>query len=95
MITAGMKEDLDKLVNIGNGKGGSLHEMIVSNFYAGLPSSVKTEENYNEMMRYLENKGILIISDVVEADDSDGDAEISEIRPFDPSKIDIDMKTME
>lgn len=95
MITAGIKEDLDKLVNIGNGKGGSLNEMIVSNFYAGLPSSVKTEENYNEMMRYLENKGILIISDGVEADDSDGDAEISEIRPFDPSKIDIDMKTME
>lgn len=95
MITAGIKEDLDKLVNIGNGKGGSLNEMIVSNFYAGLPSSVKTEENYNEMMRYLENKGILIISDEVEADDSDGDAEISEIRPFDPSKIDIDMKTME
>lgn len=95
MLTAGIKEDLDKLVNIGNGKGGILNDMMVSNFYAGLPSSVKTEENYNEMMRYLENKGILIISDGVEADDSDGNAEISEIRPFDPSKIDIDMKTME
>lgn len=95
MLTAGIKEDLDKLVNIGNDKGGILNEMMVSNFYAGIPSSVKTDENYNEMMRYLENEGILIISDGVEIDDSDGDAEMSEIRPFDPSKIDIDMKTME
>lgn len=95
MLTAEIKEDLDRLVNIGDGKGGILNEMMVSNFYAGLPSSVKAEENYNEMMRYLENKGVLIISDEVEADDSDGNDEISEIRPFDPSKIDIDMKTME
>ena len=42
MLTAAIKEDLDKLVKIGIGKGGILNDMMVSNFYAMLSSSAKT-----------------------------------------------------
>lgn len=95
MLTAKIKEDLDKIVAIGTRQGGVLNDIIVSNFYVELPTEMRTEENHDEILRYLEDKGIVVVNDGVEVDDSEKGAEISEIRPFDPSKIDIDMKTME
>lgn len=95
MLTAEIKEDLDKIVAIGARQGGILNDIIVSNFYIGLSTEKRTEENYNEILRYLEDNGIVVVNDGVEVDESENGVEISEIRPFDPSKIDIDMKTME
>lgn len=95
MLTEEQREDLDKLVAIGQRQGGNLNAIIVYNFYVGLPTAIQTEEAYSEIARYLEENGITVVNDEVDVDDGETDMEISKIRPFDPSKIDIDMKTME
>lgn len=95
MLAKEIREDLECLSDIGKEQGGSLNDIMVSNFYAGLPKAVRTEETYNEMLRFLEEKGITVVSDGVEVDSNEGNGELPEIRPFDPGKIDIDMKTME
>lgn len=95
MLTPEIKEDLDKIVKMGARQGNVINDIIVSNFYASLSTEHKVEENYSAIARYLEENGILIINDGVEIDGSMTGEEISEIRPFDPSKIDIEMKTME
>lgn len=95
MLTPDIKEDLNKIVEMGNRQGGVLNDIIVSNFYIGLSSEQQTEENYSAVLRYLDENGILIVNDGVEVEGNMNQGEISEIRPFDPSKIDIEMKTME
>lgn len=89
------KKDLDLLVEMGRKQAGKLSSMIVSNFFVGLPSEKQTESMYNEIVEYLEKKEIEIINDDSEVESEDEDAPMPEVRPFDPSKIDIDMKTME
>lgn len=69
--------------------------MIVSNYFVGFPSEKQTEAIYQEMISYLEQNGIEIIDDGSEIENEDSLLPMPEIRPFDPSKIDIDMKTME
>lgn len=89
------KKDLDLLVEMGRKQAGKLSSMIVSNFFVGLPSEKQTESMYNKIVEYLEKKEIEIINDDSEVESEDEDAPMPEVRPFDPSKIDIDMKTME
>lgn len=89
------KKDLDLLVEMGRKQAGKLSSMIVSNFFVGLPSEKQTESMYNEIVEYLEKKEIEIINDDSEVESEDEDAPMPEVRPFNPSKIDIDMKTME
>lgn len=89
------KKDLDLLVEMGRKQAGKLSSMIVSNFFVGLSSEKQTESMYNEIVEYLEKKEIEIINDDSEVESEDEDAPMPEVRPFDPSKIDIDMKTME
>lgn len=69
--------------------------MIVSNYFVGFPSEKQTDNLYQEMLSYLEKKEIEIINDGSEVENEDSLLPMPEIRPFDPSKIDIDMKTME
>lgn len=89
------KKDLDLLVETGNRQAGKLSSMIVSNYFVGFPSEKQTESVYNEMISYLEQAGIEVIDDGFGIEAEDEAAPMPEIRPFDPSKIDIDMKTME
>ncbi len=89
------KKDLDLLVEIGKKQAGKLSSMIISNYFVGFTSERQTEDTYNEMIKYLEQAGIEITDDGSEIESDDELLPLPEIRPFDPSKIDIDMKTME
>lgn len=89
------KKDLDLLIDMGKRQAGKLSSMIVSNYFVGFPSEKQTDNLYQEMLSYLEKKGIEIINDGSEAENEDSLLPMPEIRPFDPSKIDIDTKTME
>ena len=86
---------MDLLVDMGKRQAGKLSSMIVSNYFVGFPSEKQTDNLYQEMLSYLEKKGIEIINDGSEVENEDSLLPMPEIRPFDPSKIDIDMKTME
>ena len=89
------KKDLDLLIDMGKRQAGKLSSMIVSNYFVGFPSEKQTDNLYQEMLSYLEKKGIEIINDGSEVENEDSLLPMPEIRPFDPSKIDIDTKTME
>lgn len=89
------KKDLELLIEMGNRQGGKLSSMIVSNYFVGFSSGKQTEDVYNEMVSYLKQAGIEIIHDDSEIEEEEETACVPEIRPFDPSKIDIEMKTME
>lgn len=89
------KKDLDLLIDMGKKQAGKLSSMIVTNYFVGFPSEKQTENTYNEMTAYLKQAGIEIIDDDSEIELENEDFPVPRIRPFDPSKIDIDMKTME
>lgn len=95
MLDEKEKKDLDLLVKMGKKQAGRLSSMIVSNYFVGFPSDKQTETTYNEMMAYLECAGIEIVDDGSGIETEDDLSPLPEIRPFDPSKIDIDMRTME
>ena len=89
------KKDLDLLVEMGRKQAGKLSSMIISNYFVGFPSEKQTEAVYKDIILYLEQKGIEVVDDGSEIENEDLSLPVPEIRPFDPSKIDIDMKTME
>ena len=89
------KAELDLLVGMGKRQAGKLSSMIISNCFVRFPTERQTEDTYMEMVGYLERSGIEIIDDGSEIEAEDPVVSVPEIRPFDPSKIDIDMKTME
>ena len=95
MFSEKEKKDLDLLIDMGKRQAGKLSSMIVSNYFVGFPSEKQTDNLYQEMLSYLEKKGIEIINDGSEVENEDSLLPMPEIRPFDPSKIDIDTKTME
>ena len=89
------KRDLDLLIEMGRKQAGKLSSMLISNYFVGFPSEKQTKDTYQEMIAYLEQAGIEIVDDSSEIEIEDESLPVPEIRPFDPSKIDIDMKTME
>ena len=97
MFSEKEKEDLDLLVETGKRQAGKLSSMIVTNYFVGFPSERQTEVTYNEVLEYLRQAGVVVQDDEseIENDEEDDHSPMPEIRPFDPSKIDIDMKTME
>ena len=97
MFSEKEKKDLDLLVEIGEKQSGKISSMLVSNYWVELSSEKQTEEMYNRIKAYLSKMNIEVIDDVQEQDaEVENDEQtIPMIRPFDPSKIDIDMKTME
>lgn len=48
---------------MGKRQAGKLSSMIVSNYFVGFPSEKQTDNLYQEMLSYLEKKGIEIIND--------------------------------
>lgn len=95
MFSEKEKKDLDLLVDMGKKQAGKLSSMTVSNYFVGFPSDKQTEDVYKEMITYLEQAGIELFDDGSEIENEEVSSQMPEIRPFDPSKIDIDMKTME
>ena len=89
------KKDLSLLAEMGKKQAGKLSSMLISNYFVGFSTEKQTEDTYNEMIAYLNQAGIEIIDDDSEIETDDEHMPVPEIRPFDPSKIDIDMKTME
>jgi len=95
MFSEKEEKDLDLLVEMGRKQAGKLSYMTISNYFVGFSSEKQTKDTYNEMVEYLEKSGIEMIDDGSEIESEDEYLPVPEIRPFDPSKIDIDMKTME
>ena len=93
MFSEKEKKDLDLLVEIGEKQSGKISSMLVSNYWVELSSEKQTEEMYNRIKAYLSKMNIEVIDDVQEQDaEVENDEQtIPMIRPFDPSKIDIDM----
>lgn len=89
------KKDLNLLIEMGRKQAGKLSSMIISNYFVGFSSEKQTENTYNEMIAYLEQAGVEIVNDSLEIETEEEYLPVPKIRPFDPSKIDIDMKTME
>lgn len=89
------KNELNQLAEIGKKQDGKLSSMIVSNYFVDFPTEKQTETTYNEMILFLQQAGIEIVDNGSEIEADDEHLPVPEIRPFDPSKIDIDMKTME
>ena len=82
-------------MEMGRKQANKLSSMIISNYFVGFPSEKQTEAVYKDIILYLEQKGIEVVDDGSEIENEDLSLPVPEIRPFDPSKIDIDMKTME
>lgn len=91
------KKDLDMLVKIGERQSGKISSMLVSNFWVELSSVDQTEETYKRIKAYLKKMGIEVMDEYQEEESiiENEDQTVPTIQPFDPSKIDIDMKTME
>lgn len=88
-------DDLDKIVEIGKRQDYKINSITLYNLFSSLPNSEKNNDVLEEMERYLNIQNIEIISDAVELDEVDNNYSFSEkIRPFDPSEIDIVMKSM-
>lgn len=93
MLSDRQIEDLKALIEIGHRQNGRLNSMLVSNYYVSLPSNMHTAEAYEDIVEYLEKSGVEVVNDAVEVDETD-DAALPQVHPFDPSYIDIEMKTM-
>ena len=94
MFSEKEKQDLEQFVKMGENQAGKLSSMIITNFFVDLPSEKQTERTYSKIIEYLREKKIEIINDDSEIEVEDEDSLMPEVTPFDPSKIDIEMKTM-
>lgn len=95
MITIDKKvqQELDKLVNIGK----KYRDNTISNsmFLDTIDKIKKDEEAYQSCKEYMEQKGIIIIGDESDVEDiEDNSEEQLEIKPYDPSDIDISLKNL-
>lgn len=96
MLTEEERRELDKLVAMGMQHGNRLNSSLVVNVYLGFPVNDRDkQELYDVVLSYLESGGIEIINDGVEPDEEETETRLEKVRPFNPGKIDIDMKTME
>lgn len=89
------KKDLDLLVERGEKQGKKISAMLISNYFVGLPKEKQTEEQYNNIIQYLNDAGVEVLENETDVEQDEESFSTLDIRPFDPSKIDIDMKTME
>lgn len=82
------QEDLEKLCHIAREQNNSINLNLV---YLTMRL---TDKNYDAVMNYFSEQGIVMIQDDVEPDVTAYTCEGEKIRPFDPSKIDITMKPL-
>ncbi|MFV5171085.1 MULTISPECIES: DUF262 domain-containing protein [Bacillus cereus group] len=90
MITEKYKEDLSNLQHIAHGQGNELNLSIV------LITIKPKDDELEEVLNYFEDKNIKIINSDIEPDsmEESHDSIDNNIKPFDPSKIDIKMDKM-
>lgn len=94
MLGKKILSELDSLIKIAEKQDYKINAITFYNLFVSLSSNDKTEDTLNEMRQYLSNYDIEVMDDGVELDENDANDQISNIRPFDPSKIDINMQTM-
>lgn len=82
------REELEKLLQIAKEQNNSINLNLV---YMTMKIN---ENNYDTIMRYFEEHGIVLIQDDIEPDVTAYSCEGDKVRPFDPAKIDITMKPM-
>lgn len=95
MLTDKEKDELEKLIELGKKQNFHLNAMLVYNYFVGLSSERQNGEIYSAVVGYLRDAGIELIDDDIEMDEAENGQLMANVRPFDPSRIDIDMKTME
>ena len=88
MLTQKTIDELERLINIAQQQGGKLNANLV---YLAV-NNEKIEQQ--DLINYLLDHNIEIVYDDVEPENPDAGALIDDVRPFDPSKIDITMKPM-
>ena len=88
MLTPKIIDELKRLINIAQQQGGKLNANLV---YLAI-NNEKIEQQ--DLINYLLNHNVDIVYDDVEPDNSDAGTLNDDLRPFDPSKIDITMKPM-
>lgn len=82
------REELERLVDIARGQGNRINLNLV---YMTMNLN---NMNYETVMNYFEEQGVIMIHEDVEPDITAYSCEGEKIRPFDPSKINITMKPL-
>lgn len=82
------QKDLEELVNLAREQGNCINLNLV---YMTMKLN---EDNYENVMNYFSEHGIMMIQDDIEPDVTAYSCKGEKVRPFDPSKIDITMKPM-
>lgn len=95
MLSDKAKMYLDDLIKLAMDQDYQLNAIMLYNTYSELPEAEKTPDTLIAMQEYLAYNNVTILSDGVEPDSLENTEQIEDnIRPFDPSKIDIQMKPM-
>jgi len=88
MLTQKIIDELERLINIAQQQGGKLNANLV--YLAVNNESIEQQD----LINYLLDHNIDIVYNDVEPDNPDAGALSDDLRPFDPSKINITMKAM-
>lgn len=95
MLSNKAKDFLEDLVQLAINQDYQVNSITFYNVFADLPEDEKNDDTILEMEDYLSGKNISIVSDSVELDGVESTLVLDQkIKPFDPSKIDINMKTL-
>lgn len=94
MLSGKILSELDSLIKIAEKQDYKINAITFYNLFVSLSSNDKTEDTLNEMRQYLSKYDIEVMDDGVELEEEEANDKINNIRPFDPSKIDINMQTM-
>lgn len=94
MLDKHITSSLDEIINLSKTNQYKINSITLYNFYVDLQKGYPDIEIMEEMNDYISQAGIEIIYDGVEVEDTLNDNEKYEIKPFDPSKIDIDSKPL-
>lgn len=97
MLSEKQIAELDKIIAIAKEKDNQLNSMLFFNLIAAMPSGSRTEDAIGDMQNYLLSQGVEIVMDDVEVEEEETETVMpmdSSVKPFNPSEIDIVMKTI-
>ncbi|RKI41922.1 DUF262 domain-containing protein [bacterium D16-51] len=92
MLSEKQMAELNALVNIAKDNGNKLNSMLFYNVIVAMPGESKQEDIIFEMQDYLFSQGIEIISEDVEIENEEIGIRFEDVKPFNPSRIDIVMR---
>ena len=92
MLSSKQTAELDKLIKIAKDRDDKLNSTFFYNVIAAMSEENRRQDVIYEMQEYLLSAGIEIIFDDVENDEKEVGILFDEVKPFNPSKIDIVMR---